>query len=165
VAWQPEPTYQKKTRWYGWQTLLGLAGTDLLMMAGGGYVGSAPIIITGLFSRPLVPPIVHWSHGHVGKGFGSLGLNVGGPLLAGLIGAGIAEASSDGSCGIFGCGFGGFVVGFVLGGFVSPIIDIAALSTEEVEVPVTRAGFAPQSLTLVPIAGPTHGGLGLAGQF
>jgi hypothetical protein len=163
-AWQPEPAYRLKKRWYGWQTLLGLAGTDLLLIGGGIAVQSVPPIAFGLFSRQLVPPIVHWSNGYFLRGAASLGLNAGLPAAMGVLTGLISSAGDNRNCGAFGCG-GGFLVGAFIGSFAAPIIDMAALSTDEVRVPVEDARFRPQSLALVPLLGSGRAGLALAGQL
>jgi len=164
----------KKTHWYGWQTLLGLAVTDILLMGGGIAARESVPVLIGYLARPLVPPVIHWAHGHVGKGFGSLGLNVGGPLTLGLIGSLISQAGSDGRCGMFGCGTPGLAAGLLIGGLAAPIIDVAVLSNEEVLVPAEPDGTKPPSVMLVPIFSVGHvgrggregrGGLALAGQF
>jgi hypothetical protein len=163
-AWEPEPAYRLKKRWYGWQTLLGLAGTDLFLIGGGFALESVPPIVFGYFSRQLVPPIVHWSNGHFLKGAASLGLNAGMPVAMGALAGLISSAGDNRNCGAFGCG-AGFAIGAFIGSFIAPIIDIAALSTDEVRVPVKDAKFRPQSLALVPLLGSGRAGLALAGQL
>lgn len=157
----PEPDFVTKQRWYGWETLIGLAITDGALIAGGAALGSERSVLAGLILRPFVGPIVHWRHGHVGKGFGSLGLNVGAPFTLGFIGA---TTAGGGSCDNFDC-LVGFSAGYFIGSIVAPIIDVAALSTERVTVPVEPDAFGVQSLTVVPILGKGRTGLGLAGQF
>lgn len=37
--------------------------------------GPTPLLIAGMVTYPLASPIVHWSHGHVGRGFASWGIH------------------------------------------------------------------------------------------
>jgi hypothetical protein len=156
-----EPAYTTKQRWYGWETLIGLAITDGALIGGGAALESGWPIVAGFIMRPFVGPIVHWQHGHVGRGFGSLGLNVGVPFTLGAVGA---AATGDNCNRSLGC-LAGFVLGYFIGSIVAPIIDVAALSTEKVEVPVEPEALHVQSLTVVPILDKGRTGLGLAGQF
>ena len=76
--------------WYGWQTLA-LDGASLgglgigaeLFAAQGSHETLAPQVLlwSGFAGSTVGAPIVHWVHGNVGKGFGSLGLRVAGWLL------------------------------------------------------------------------------------
>jgi hypothetical protein len=141
--------------------LIGLAVTDHLLIGGGFAAESLEPITIGFVARPLVAPVVHWSHGHVGKGFGSLALNVGGPFTAGLILAPLLDPARG--CGLVNCV--GFGVGVVLGALLAPIIDIAALSTEEAQAPASETGIRIHSLSIVPISGAGRKGLAVAGQF
>lgn len=66
---------------------------------------------------------MHWTHGHVGKGFIALGMNVGIPF----VGASVALIGANSFAGVYGA--------LILGGigyFVGPILDISILSTEQV---------------------------------
>lgn len=147
------------TRWYGWQTLIGVLAGDLITLVGQGsavsYVGVAAHVLTG--------PIVHWAHGHVGQGFVSFGLNAGLPVGGGLVGL-MAGAGSGGWDAL---GFA--AIGFVVGYFAAPIIDIAALSTETVDAPIEpkkgARALLPSSVMVVPMADPNRVGLSLVGQF
>ena len=156
-----EPAFTTKQRWYGWETLIGLAITDGALIGGGAALESGLPVVAGLILRPFIGPVVHWRHEHVGRGFGSLGLNVGVPFTLGFIGA--AALSGDG-CNDFECVFG-FATGYIIGSIAAPVIDIAALSTEKVEVLVEPDELGLQSLTVVPLLGKGRTGLGLAGQF
>jgi hypothetical protein len=83
------PSRRTEWRWYGAQTLFvdGVSIAAILLGAAtranrdrDGMSGS----LLGVGSTGVVfgAPIVHWVHGHVGKGFGSLGLMVVPPLVA-----------------------------------------------------------------------------------
>ncbi len=96
-------------RSYAWETALSdvgslaLIGTPIVSAALEGppkgltsYLG-----LIGVGGSLLAPPIVHWSHGQVGKGFASLGLRVAVPVLtAAAYGSTFAltKAARGGSC-------------------------------------------------------------------
>ncbi len=158
----PMPAPKNVTRWYGWKTIIGVASSDVLAVAGaltalGSSVGGA-ILFVGLSGHVLTGPIVHWSHGHVWKGFSSLSLNLGLPLLGGLVGSGI-----DASNGSSGYAFAMATVGY----FVAPFIDIAAFSTEEVEKSQQKGSrlLLPSSVAIVPMIDGNRRGLSIVGQF
>lgn len=81
----PEPAERGATTtcWYGWQTLL----------VDGGVIGASlatqnSLVFLGGYT--LGAPIVHWAHGNVLRGVGSLSVRLAAPLIAGL---GYAEAN------------------------------------------------------------------------
>lgn len=122
------PSAPRERRWYGWQILIpDLAGS--LLSGIGAFVpgaGGAALLITGSTVAFFGGPIVHWAHGHVGRGFASMfGLRLGLPLVGGLVGFGL------GSLG----GSAGALLGFGLGTSVLAltgiIVDIAALAYDE----------------------------------
>lgn len=83
---QPMPAEQNgtHTNWYGWQALL-IDGTALTLLAGSGTPSSKPSIAVtyvAVASYAIGPPIIHWAHGHVEAGIGSLALRTGLPLVA-----------------------------------------------------------------------------------
>lgn len=148
-----------KERWYGWQTLLGLAGSHALLVAGA--VANQPVVIgVGISGHFFVGPITHWAHGHVGRGFGALGINVGVPLGGALLGVALGSPGGD-----TGLAVGG-VIGAFVGVVVAPIIDVVALSYEPVE-PSTKdsARLTPSRVSLVPLLGPGQKGASLSIQF
>ena len=157
----PQPAFTTKQRWYGWETLIGLAITDGALIGGGAALESGLPVVAGLILRPFIGPVVHWRHEHVGRGFGSLGLNVGIPFTLGAVGVAATGKNCNYSLGCL----AGFALGYFIGSIVAPIIDVAALSTEKVTVPVEPEALGVQSLTVVPILGKGRTGLGLAGQF
>jgi hypothetical protein len=143
--------------WYGWQTLI-VVGSSLTL---------TPLYGAGVAGMVLGPPIVHWAHGHVGKGFASLGMNIGATGVGSAIGVGIM-------CGAIGCSgdFGGFsiAIGLALGGGIGILtanaIDIGILSYE----PKQRGASAsrqPFPFTITPqvFVGANGGSVGLAGTF
>ncbi len=147
-----------KRVWYGWQTLVvvgastafgfitglsgGLAGSGVVVFGGAG-LGSGGILLGG--------PIVHWVHGHVGRGFGAFGINLGMPLVSGALGIGVTCLT--GACGNRGHE-ADFVPGFIVGaglGLIGAItIDVAVPSYDE-NVPVaSTVSRRMPSWTLVP---------------
>ena len=137
----PHAHYESK--WYGWETLLvdGAALTlgSVLMAAGDDYDTTglgAGVLITGY---AVGGPIVHWSNGQVGKGFASLGLRLGAPIVVGfgglafgaLLGAGACNGTSD--C-VTGGAAVGAALGVIVGGAAAIAIDSAALARKRVLV-------------------------------
>lgn len=147
------------TKWYGWQTLI-LDGasttTGLLLMSSSNdtLIDAGGAIILGGYA--LGGPIVHWSNGQVGKGFASLGLRVGAPLVTGLTGALLGGAfsggCSDGWCDNSGIAVGAFLG--TLGGAVAAIvIDAAVLARKTVNVAPEQARARAPKLSWAPTAG------------
>ena len=151
----PVPTYvgtpRDKTRersvWYGWQTLavdgisiglfLAAASGDLPTLEGIAAVGYA-----------AGPPVVHFAHGRVAAGFGSLGLRVALPFFGAAIGASTVNCS--GSEDMF-CGLDQAAIGVLVGMTLAVGIDAAVLARET----VTEKGPAPvRTLRLVPVVDP-----------
>ena len=168
AAWGPPAPDASTRQWYGGQVLIGYGASDLLVAAGvisiirnGGLHGGDPrpsflLLGTGLAVQVFAAPIIHWSHGHVGRGFLSLGLNGGLPVGVASLGS-----LSDGS------GPTAFI-GFFAAMLVGRAIDVAVLSYDEVEESSAASGrrgaWAP-ALTLAPVVGRDQTGLGVAGVF
>ncbi len=117
---------ERRSHWYGWQTLIVDGGW---IVGGGGLTGTSPavgavVVVGGYF---LGPPIVHWAHGNVGRGFADLGIRVGAPLLLGV--GGYALFNSDRNSNEF-AGAAGAAVGAVLGMIGAIVIDAAVLARE-----------------------------------
>jgi hypothetical protein len=92
-----------------------------------GGTGGLALQITGTVEWFFAGPIVHWAHGHLGRGFASmfglrLGLPIGGALIGGLIGA-----SSGSSV----AAYVGVSLGVGFGALTGIIVDIAALAYDE----------------------------------
>jgi hypothetical protein len=168
-----EAASQRRSRWYGWETLL----VDGAVMT----IGMLPLLTKDEPRRTalgigwygtyvLGTPIVHWSRGHVGKGFGSLGMRVGGPLAGGLVGVGLAWLSGAKFGSFDSPGTGDLIVqsGVVLGMIAPIVIDAAFLAREEVPVrdrvarPAVRKGVEVSGGPVLLRGG---GGLSLAGTF
>ncbi len=156
MPWIPAPTRHRV--WYGWQNLL-IYGTTLTAglaaVVGGGFSNSTPLFIAGGFAGGTGTlfggPIIHWAHGHTGKGFAVLGINVGATLVS--AGAGIGVGCAAGGCrgsssgvGIFlGTSFGG-----AAGLLAAMIIDVTVLSYEETEAVGPRLSKRSPGWTILP---------------
>jgi len=159
-GWQPRAAPKMKTVWYGWQSLIGVVAGDLLTLTGG-YSDTAALMFVGIGGHVLTGPIVHWAHGHVGKGFIALGFTAGIPAA----GVGIGLLGAGTGIGIYG--------GLLLGGigyFVGPILDMSLLSTEEVPdetvtVPKGARLLLPTNVGIMPMLDQNRRGLMLVGQF
>jgi hypothetical protein len=161
----------KPGHWYGYQTL-GVDLGALALLALSVQSESGGLALASLGTYVVGPPIVHFAHGNIGKGFGDLGLRLGLPVGGALVGVGFA-------CVLGGCGghgdfagyaaaFGG-LVGGASGGVAAMIIDWALLSREPSrQAPrEPRDAGARRPVTLTPsVAVPPSGGaLGLGGVF
>jgi hypothetical protein len=156
------------TSWYGWQTLTSDGSAIALGALAYGADKAGGTSITNVFWTASVAtffvgaPVIHWKHGHVGKGFGSLGLRVGLPLGAFIAGALIGNAAcsdSDSENGLVGCPVGVGAFAALAGLVAAPIVDAAVLARE----PVTPPATPPIQAALVPSDG--GGKLVLAGRF
>ena len=127
-----------ESRWYGWQTLLvdGAAIGTLFAAAG---TESSELAILGVGTFYLGAPIVHFTHGNVGRGFGSLGLRVGAPLIVGAIGAGSADCNRDHEF----CGFAEFAAGVAVGAALAVVVDAVALAYDSQPQPETGLRLSP----------------------
>jgi hypothetical protein len=156
----PSPSGPKKPVWYGWQTLL-VDGASVLALLGG---ITAPVGMVGYF---VGGPIVHFAHGHVGKGLGDLGLRVGAPLLGGLGAVAILESGNGPPGGDSPAGPIVFIfLGVLAGAGVASIVDAAALGWEEVPVkPVQAVRVVPIVSMIHEQNGGTRTSVGFSGGF
>jgi hypothetical protein len=93
----------------------------------------------------------------VGRGFASLGLNLGLPFGTSLVGSGLESVGG-------GHGLAGFFIGGAIGFVVAPIIDFGALAYKPIEEKgEARAGVPRFNLT--PLVGPGQTGLSFSMQF
>jgi hypothetical protein len=168
------PEVEPAVHWYGWQTLLvDAAGPAALLTARAAVGPSFPSTVgpafwvAGASTYALGAPVVHAAHGQWGRAAGSLGLRLGLPLGAALVGYGIAQATFQGGDG--GDDHGGaratvlnlFTLGGGLAGAITAsFVDAYALAYE----PETRASDKP---VVAPTVSLVRGGgsVGLAGQF
>jgi hypothetical protein len=170
------PELAPKRRWYGWQTLLIVGASTTVGLAvgvGGGAAarsGTVAVVGMGLGGAGLLfgGPIVHWAHGHVARGFGSLGINLGMPVVG--AGLGVAVACAGGGCSGQSNGFAIFfgpLIGGGLGSIAAVIVDVSVLSREPVEERPSTASRATRQWTLVPDLDitPRKTTFGVAGVF
>ena len=150
--------------WYGWQVLL----VDLGALAfSGAALGSGSTALTYVAGgiQLFGPPIVHWSHGRVGAGFGSMGIRVALPLLGALVGYSNAKCTRGYSLEDCSPQVIATVIGLGIGQIVASIVDIASLSYESTSPSsAQRTPRGPQwSASIVPTA---HGlEMGVGGSF
>lgn len=143
--------------WYGWQALI-VHGMSASMLAvtpagdGAGAIFTAPTAIGGLV---FASPIVHWSHGHVARGFASLGLQLGGYLVGALAGGAVAVGAVGGGndSGL------AFYIGALFGGPVGATtafaIDVAVLAydplTEKAAADMAKGWGLPKLVPVVDV--------------
>jgi hypothetical protein len=139
--------------WYG-GTTLGAAGASFGLIVLGAGTESAPLVTVGATTWVLAPATIHFAHGNVGRGFLSLGLAAGAPLLLGAMSSAVfGPAFEREGCNDLDCS--GFIPAFTTGalaGFVAaPLVDALVLAWDEPE-PEAPGGFRP-TLTLSPTEG------------
>jgi hypothetical protein len=158
-------------RWYGWQTLIsdGLAiGTVAYAIASAddGEEGDsdAHLFIAGELTYFLGPPTIHWAHGHVGKGFGSLAIRLGSAVVA-IIGA-IQDMS------VLGDGDSdppnGLMVAGALGMIAAIPLDAAVIANEDVPAQeAEHAGSWIDTVSIAPVVDLQHRSVALSalGRF
>ena len=164
----PRPTFpaekgegtRKRSRWYGGQTLaVDGASAGLLLAAAG--TGFAPLAVIAGLGYAVGPPIVHFTHGRVAAGFGSLGLRVGLPFVGGALGAAATAHCHDEETY---CRVEGAAIGMLIGLSAAITIDAAVLARETVNA---KEPVPMSTLHLMPVFDPHRGtaGLGVAGTF
>jgi hypothetical protein len=119
--------------WYGWQTLIAdgtaaLLGAVAVPFAGEFEQVAGAVGVAAVGTYVLAAPVVHFVHGNVGRGFGSLALRATLPVVFGFVG-GKAESCSEGQ---WFCGLAGAAVGATIGVVSAAIIDGAVLAHETV---------------------------------
>jgi hypothetical protein len=144
------PSEKRPTSWYGWQTLLadaGAVGLWSLGLATEDEAGGGAIIGAGTAVYAFGAPAIHWSHGQVNKGWGSLALRIGLPLAGAGAGMLIGSVACDPSDNEFiPCPVAVGALGFLSGFVAAPIVDAAALAREPVKPstgPDLQAAFVP----------------------
>jgi len=145
-----------KSHWYGGQILLVDAVSISVLVLGAGSSDTEGLVWLGVGGYVLGGPIVHWAHGNAGRGFGSLGLRVGAPIVGAFAGAGTEDCSGGGEL----CGLAGAAIGFLVGATAAIVIDSAALAYEDVPA-------RTEAIRVVPNVGVSRNGmsLGLNGSF
>jgi hypothetical protein len=160
----------RETRWYGWQTMLVDIGSVGLGVAAGRAAGTGTGFAVALTGYAVGAPIVHLAHGEGGDAGVSVGLRLGLPLVAGLIGYGIGAASFQGcapgdwfcsrdwSAGI------GAVLGAGVGAVGAVILDWSLLGRERVPPGATSSRGIHWS-PLVAVTPKGEPSMGVAGSF
>lgn len=121
--------FEPRTEWYGWQNLV-LDGSAISLIALAAASDTSALSVAGMLTYVVGSPIVHWTHGNVGTGFGSLGMRVG--AFATFVGGSIAcasnsldgSSSNDGGCAVA-------VVGLLLIP-ASMAVDAAVLAYDDI---------------------------------
>jgi hypothetical protein len=110
--------------------------------------------------------MTHWAHGHVGKGFASLGLTLGAALAGGATGFGLGAATAGtggGNGGSFWIPVGpviGTMVGAGVGVLAMNLVDAFVLGRE-----VPRESDRGGAISLAPIVDAHSGGMAVMGRF
>lgn len=145
--------------WYGYQILAALGVSHLTLIVGAA-TEDVTIIGMGIGGHFLSAPIVHWANGEVGRGFGSLAMNVGLPLGGLFVGYGVGAITGDPSA----SGVGAILVG-AMGLIAAPVIDVAALAYKKPSGSSDSAAGWPTRVMLTPVLGHELTGVGIGGQF
>jgi hypothetical protein len=158
--------------WYGWQTLI----VDGAWIAGASASGAgnqaglaAAFVVSGYV---VAPPIVHFAHGEIGRGFADLGIRVGAPLVLGLVGfAAFSGQSSPGNDGIA-PGAVGAILGSGLGMLAAVALDASVLAYrtvgDEDALRTAPRRHARLPVTMTPFLAPRREGgavLGVSGAL
>ncbi len=143
-----------KRKWYGAVTL----GIDGLAAASCLTIILCPFV--GLGGFVFGAPILHWVHGNVGKGFGSLGIRLALPAAAAgigaAIGAGADQAARSGTSGATTAA----VIGFLSGVVGASLLDALVLAYDDPPEP-------KQNVRILPVFAPAASGatFGVLGAF
>ena len=149
-----EPPQVPSRRWYGWKTIIATSAADLITVTTALTVGFDPrVIFVGIGGHVLAGPIVHWSHGNVGRGFGVFGLNV--------------TLTAIGMISTYAVSWPYHPAPAFVGYLVGPILDIALFSTEIDTPPAPKIRVNSSGITfgILPLIDSTRRGLLLTGQF
>lgn len=153
-------------QWYGWKILLADAASWAALI-GAEAATDAGALVVGAPLLTLPGATIHWYHGHLGRGFLSIGLRAGlsfgGALVASSAKSGGSKLTNPYEL------LEAAVYGYVVGQLVAQLIDVAALGWEEpkewVSAPALDDGGAA---SFAPSVGATPNGtllLGLGGVF
>lgn len=144
-------------RWYGRTTLYALIPIDLMGLLG--IVASPEWAIVAYPLHVFAAPIVQWSHGHVGRGLGTMALNIFLPIVFGWGGV---LASDYGNWRVP-------VIGLNLGMATAQLIDVFGWSRDTVRVPVNppkqAKAWLPSNFGVLPMVDSTRVGVMAVGQF
>jgi len=125
-----------------------------------------------MFAGSFVGPAVHWMHGHLGRGLGSLGLNVALRAGAGIVGYNVGGAACPEYP--FDCTnrviLGGSI-GILIGSIAATALDAGWLAYDEKKEfgantkAARRAQGLDWSFSVTPMLDRGRIGVGFAGQF
>jgi hypothetical protein len=138
-----KPVPSSPERWvdvrYSSQTLM-LDGAAVAMFAFGAATEVQPLPGLGILTYAFGPPIVHFSHGNVGKGFADMGIRIVSPFLFAMPGLMIAMAVTprEGEERKTAMDVGGYT-GMALGAAFAMAVDALVLAKDR--VPEERAYF------------------------
>jgi hypothetical protein len=175
------------SRWYGLPILATDVGGLALVVTGGEIAtgregcraGCTSLLVLGSGSFHLGGPIVHFAHGHVARGFISLGMRTAAPVVAGFLVGGVFAAAAcrkpSAEDGGVPCALSAFLVGDVLGAaatkLAASVVDIAYLAREDVPAPTansTTSAFQtlrPNTILVRDSANNRTPTFGVAGRF
>jgi hypothetical protein len=152
-------------RYYGWQTFTVVSISASFFATGIAIISDeeSPVgtglMIAGISGYALGPPIVHWAHGNIGKGFASLAMHGAIPASTTLVGFAAGCGGGD-----FGACIVGTFIGWQVGILIPPLVDGTLLAWDDADDAVDVAGARPsRGLRIAPVA--TPGGIGVAGEF
>jgi len=160
---QPAPTNQvmERTDKYGSQIVLADLASVAFMVAVINTGGAGDLSLFSALSFATFSPTVHFVHGNVEGGVGSIVLHVMAPILGASIGYQVDFRlwGKD----EFLPGFGGFVIGGLVGAVSATALDAIVLAQK-----TTREPVVPRAYSLAPrVSVLPHGGfsLGLGGTM
>lgn len=145
----PAAPTETRTKFYGWQNIL-VGELGLGAAIGGAFLGAGePGAIGGLVYL-FGGPAIHGAHGSLAKVFGSLGGNVGFPLVGALTGFAIMKGSEDEGQGA--------AIGVLVGCAVAPLFDglVLGWSTPK-RSDGTTGKYAPTAPPMVGVTKTKHG--------
>jgi hypothetical protein len=144
-AYGDEPQRNRsRRRWYGWQTLL-VDGGAFILFVGAVNNQNSELGLVGFGGYLLGAPIVHWAHGHGGKGLASFAIRGGSTFLAVLGAAACVDNMFGGDDGPSSCP----LMWLGLAGMLAAIpIDAAVLAREK--VPLDEASGPRRRRTMMP---------------
>jgi hypothetical protein len=182
LAREPEKASDDDRQWYGWQTMV-VDGVGLGLGVYGAFRTSDQPIDgkerTRLQKNPMlglavgwylvnffVPPIVHWGHGEIGKGFLDFGIRSMGTPLGAVVGM-IGYCAATGA--IKGCSDDGFAAGWVGSLAIAAMVDASLLAYKKPAVPdkAESKSSAKSKTLIVPMLVPQRSGASmmLVGSF
>ncbi|MEO6602947.1 MAG: hypothetical protein ABIQ16_23885 [Polyangiaceae bacterium] len=138
--------HEPHKHWYGWQVMTADLAAASILMTGVVIVphSSTVALVLGAGVFIAAPPAIHFAHGRVGAGLGSLGLRLALPTTFGLLGRTSCNPRDPGDS-YRSCQRVNEALYGIVGMVVASIVDAAALSTEELsaDASAARVSFSP----------------------